>query len=90
MEKKSNADILNLFYFYGEYYNVLERIYRVFNKRHFYLQLMTKTKFKGIESNFLRLEKVKVAKNIPIPIPNHFRKNWVYTKTIYINLKKKY
>ena len=63
----SNKDILNLFYIHGESLQIIGRTCRVFNEGYPHLPPMNKTKFKPIESNFIRFG-IQVKKTVPRPI----------------------
>lgn len=56
----SNADILNMFYTYGECERVLERTVRVFNMRNPHLMPLTKRRFRKFERKFTLHGQIKV------------------------------
>lgn len=64
----SNNDILNLFYIHGECSKVVDRTVRTFNERFPHLPPMNKTKFKRIQSNFLRFGKVTCSRRKSKPV----------------------
>ena len=66
-QEYSNTDILNLFYIHGECHKIIERTCRVFIERYPHLSVMTREKFKRIESNFLQFGRAKSASIRPKP-----------------------
>ena len=70
MANYSNADILNLFYIYGECDRVLVRTCVTFNERYPHLRRMTKSKFRKMERNFIANGNVNTQRNVQYPVTN--------------------